>query len=314
MAKQLLVRIAIGLVTLWAASALIFLGVEALPGDAATAALGREATPELVEGLRQEYGLDRPALTRYVQWLGGMLQGNLGVSLPSGDAVSDVIGDKIENTFVLSLMTVLILVPLSCLLGILSAVCRDRLLDHGIATTTLALISVPEFVVGSLLAVVVAGWLDLLPPVSLLDPQKSALKQLDLLVLPMLTLLAASVAQTVRMVRASMIQVLESDYVQMARLKGVPERRVLLHHALPNALGPTIQIIAINVAWLMGGIVVVEAVFQYPGLGSALAQAVSARDIPTVQAVALLITAVYIAVNVLADMAVIVLNPRLRRT
>jgi peptide/nickel transport system permease protein len=313
LARQLAVRLAIGLATLAAASALIFLGVEALPGDAATAALGRQATPELLKGLREDYGLGRPAAERYAGWLGGIVRGDLGRSLPSGDAVSTLIGDKVVNTAALSLVTILFLVPLSAFLGSVSAVRRDRALDHGVAGATLALIAVPEFVIGSLLAVMFAVWLEWLPPVSLIDPERSAFAQLDLLVLPMITLLAASVAQTIRMVRACMIRELASDYVQMARLKGVPERRVLLHHALPNALGPTIQIMAINVAWLMGGIVVVEAVFQYPGLGTTLTGAVASRDLPTVEAVAMLITAVYVGVNVLADLAVIVINPRLRR-
>jgi len=307
------VRLAIGGATLLAASALVFLGVEALPGDAAQAALGREATPALIAGLRKQFGLDRPAVVRYGDWLWGFVRGDLGRSLPSGDKVSSVIGGKIGNTAALSAITILFLVPLSVALGIASAVRRDRLLDHVVGGTTLALISTPEFVVGTLLAVVFAVWLSLLPPVSLLDPARSAFAQPSLLVLPMVTLLAASVAQTTRMIRASMIDVLQSEYVQVARLKGVPERRVLMWHALPNAMGPTIQVIAINIAWLTGGIVVVESVFQFPGLGSALTGAVAARDEPTVEAVAMLITGVYVVVNVLADLATIVLNPRLRR-
>lgn len=313
MLKQVALRLAIGLATLWAASALVFLGVQALPGDAAQAALGREATPQLVQELRKQFGLDRPAIVRYGDFLWGFLRGDLGRSLPSGDPVTNVIGGKVENTAALSVATVLFLVPLSVGLGILSAVRRDRAVDHVVGGTTLALISTPEFVVGTLLAVLFAVWLRALPPVSLLDPGRSAFAQPRLLVLPVATLLAASVAQTIRMVRASMIYVLQSEYVQMARLKGVAERRVLLWHALPNALGPTIQVIAINVAWLMGGIVVVESVFQFPGLGSALTHAVAARDEPTVEAIALLITAVYVCVNLVADLAIILLNPRLRR-
>lgn len=313
MARRLLVRLAVGVLTLWAASAVVFLGVEALPGDAAQAALGRQATPALVEGLRKDFGLDRPATTRYSEWLVGVLHGDLGRSLPSGDPVARIIGDKIRNTAILAALTIVLLVPLSLGIGVLSAVRRDRLLDHASTSSTLALIATPEFVVGTLLVVVFAGWVHWLPAVSLIDPSRSPLAQLDLFVLPVLTLLAASAAQTIRMVRACMIDVLDSEYVQIARLKGVPERRVLLHHALPNALGPTIQILAINVAWLVGGVVVVETVFQFPGLGSALTGAVSARDLPTVQAIALLITSVFIFGNLLADVAVILLNPRLRR-
>jgi peptide/nickel transport system permease protein len=311
--RRILIRVAVATVTLWAASVAVFLGVEALPGDAATAALGRSATPELVAGLRQQYGLDRPATERYVDWLRGVLHGDLGRSLPSGDEVSVVIGDKIRNTAVLALATVLVLVPLSLLFGILSAVGRDGLLDLSTAAVTLALISTPEFVIGSLLAVALAVWVAWLPPVSLIDPGVSLLSQSDALVLPVLTLVAASVAQSIRMVRACMIDVLRSDYIEMVRLRGVSERELLLRHALPNALGPVVQVFAIIVAWLAGGIVVVEAVFQYPGIGSALTGAVQGRDLPTVQAITLLVTAVYVIVNLLADVAIMLLNPRLRR-
>jgi peptide/nickel transport system permease protein len=186
--------------------------------------------------------------------------------------------------------------------------------DHGIASVTLALISTPEFVIGSLLALIFAVRLSWLPPASLVDASQPLTAQLALFVLPVLTLLAASVAQMTRMVRASMIDVLESDYVTMARLKGVPERRVLLYHALPNALAPTITVIAFNVAWLAGGVIVTEAVFQFPGLGTALTSAVAARDQATVEAIAMLITIVFVGVNLLADLCVILLNPRLRRS
>ena len=313
MLRRILVRVAVALVTLWAVSVVVFLGTEALPGDAATATLGQQATPELLAGLREEFGLDRPLLERYGDWLSGFVRGDLGRSVPSRDPVTDVIGGKARNTAVLSAATIAVLVPLAVLLGMLSAVRRDRAFDHGVAGMTLALIATPEFVVGTLLAVALAVWLDLLPPVSLVDPSRSLASQFDILVLPVLTLLAAAVAQTIRMVRAGMIDVLDSEYVQMARLKGVPERRVLLRHALPNAVGPTIQVIAINVAWLAGGVVVVEAVFQFPGLGLTLTDAVATRDLPTVQAIGMLITAVYIGLNILADVGIILLNPRLRR-
>lgn len=313
MARHILIRIGVGLLTLWAVSLLVFLATQLLPGDAARAALGQQATPQLVAGLRREFGLDRPVLVRYGAWLGGFLRGDLGRSLPSGDPVARILGDHIRNTAALAALTVAVLVPLSLVLGIASAIRRDRPLDHGVAAVTLALISTPEFVVGSLLALLFAVRLGWLPPASLVDSSQPVLGQLSLFVLPTLTLLAASVAQTTRMVRASMIDVLRSDYVAMARLKGVPERRVLLAHALPNALGPTIQVIAFNVAWLAGGVIVVEAVFQFPGIGLALTSAVTARDQPTVEAIAMLVTGVYIGVNLLADILVTVMNPRLRR-
>jgi peptide/nickel transport system permease protein len=312
--RQLVIRCAVGIATLIAVSALVFLGVEALPGDAAQAALGQEATPALLKQYRHDFGLDRPVLTRYRDWLWGFVRGDLGRSLPSGAPVSGLISDKARNSVSLALATLICLVPIALALGIASAVRRDSLFDHAVASTTLTLIATPEFVVGTLLAIVIAVWLHWLPPVSLVDAQRPITSQLTLLVLPVVTLLAASVAQTTRMVRATMIDVLQSEYVQMARLKGVPPVRVMLHHALPNAIGPTIQILAFNIGWLMGGVVVVEAVFQYPGLGLAFRNAVSARDLPTVEAVSMLITGSYIVVNMLADIAVILINPRLRRS
>jgi peptide/nickel transport system permease protein len=298
--RRILLRIGVGVATLLAVSAVVFLAVEALPGDAATAVLGQVATPELLEQYREDFGLDRPLLERYGDWLAGLFQGDLGESLPSGDPVSGAIADKLRNTAALSVATLIILVPLSVCLGIVSAVRRDRPLDHGIAATTLALIATPEFVVGTLLAVAFAVWLEVLPPVSLIDAQEPIVSQLRAFVLPVVTLLAAAVAQTIRMVRASMIDVLRSEYVQMATLKGVPEVRVLVRHALPNALG--------------GGVVVVETVFQFPGIGLAFTNAVAARDLPTVQALAIIIAGVYVVVNILADIGVILLNPRLRRS
>lgn len=313
MTRRILVRVGVGLVTLWAVSTIVFLGTEALPGDAATAALGQQATPELLAQYREDFGLDRPVLERYWDWFSGFVRGDLGISLPSGEPVWGLVEDKARNTLALSLATLILLVPISLVLGIYSAVRRDGWFDSGVTGSTLTLIATPEFVVGTILIAIFAVWLGVLPAVSLVDAQQPILGQLDALVLPVLTLLAASMAQTIRMVRACMIDTLRSDYVAMARLKGVPERRVLFHHALPNALAPTIQVVAINIAWLVGGIIVVEAVFQYPGLGLELSSAVSRRDLGIVVSVATLITAVYIVVNLLADVTVMLLNPRLRR-
>lgn len=311
--RRLLLRLGSGLLTLWAVSLFVFLGTQLLPGDAAQAALGQNASPALIAGLRHEFGLNRPVLVRYGEWLAGLIHGDLGRSLPSGESVGLLLADHIRNTAVLAAITIAILIPLSVVLGIAAAVRRGRAFDHAVTGVTLTLISTPEFVVGSLLALILAvrfGWL---PPASLVDSSQPVSGQLALFVLPVLTLLAASAAQMIRMVRASMIDVLESDYVTMARLKGVPERRVLFYHALPNALGPTIQVTAFNIAWLIGGVIVTEAVFQFPGVGLALTSAVAARDQPTVEAIALLVTAVFVGANLAADMCVILLNPRLRR-
>ena len=306
-------RLGAAVLTLLAVSLVVFGGTEALPGDAATAVLGREATPDAVAKLRHDFGLDRPVTTRYLEWLKGFAQGDLGRSVPSGDSVSTLISDPVRNTAILGFATILLLIPLVLLLGIATAVRRDGTLDLLSSGATLGLIAVPEFVTGSLLVVVFSGWLGWLPAVSLIDSSQSLFSQRSALVLPVATLLVASVAQGVRMVRACMIDVLRSDFIESLRLKGVPERDVLLRHALPNALGPTIQVLALTIAWLTGGVVVVEAVFQFNGVGLALTGAVSSRDVPTVQAIAMLIAAVYVALNLISDIATALLNPRLRR-
>lgn len=305
-------RLLVACATVLAVSAAVFFGTEALPGDAAAAYLGQQATPELLEQYRTEFGFDRPATERYVDWLGGVLQGDLGRSFPSGDPVTEVLSQRVRNTAVLTLVTLVLLIPLGLVLGVLAAVWRDGAFDLGVSGVALALIATPEFVVGSLLAIVFAVWLGLLPPVSLVDSTRPLSEQVDVLVLPVLTLLAASLAQTIRMVRACMIEVLRTDYVQAAVLKGASPSRVLFRHALPNALGPVMPVLAINVGWLMGGVVVVETVFQFPGLGLALTDAVATRNLPTVQAIVLLVTVVYVVVNALADVAGLLLNPRLR--
>jgi peptide/nickel transport system permease protein len=310
---MILTRLGVAVLTLLAVSLVVFVGTEALPGDAATAVLGREATPSAVAKLRHDFGLDRPLTTRYADWLQGFAQGDLGRSVPSGESVSSLIADPVRNTAVLGLATLALLVPLVLLLGVLTAVRRDGTLDLITGGVTLGLIAVPEFVTGSLLVVVFVAWLGWLPAVSLIDSSQSLISQRSALVLPVVTLLVASVAQGVRMVRACMIDVLRTDYIEAVRLKGVRERDVLFRHALPNALGPTIQVLALTIAWLTGGVVVVEAVFQFNGVGLALTGAVSSRDVPTVQAIAMLVAAVYVALNLISDVATALLNPRLRR-
>jgi peptide/nickel transport system permease protein len=310
--RSLLVRLAVGSATLVGVATLVFFGTEALPGDAAQAVLGQESTPELLERFRREFGLDRPLIERFGSWITGITRGDLGKSLPSGDPVTDVIGGKIEHTGLLALLTLAILVPTAVLLGVGAAVQRDSKLDHLVTSSTLGMVAAPEFVVGSLLVVCFAVWLGLVPPVSVVDPTRSLLTQLDILILPIATLLTHVLAQTTRMIRACVIAELGKEYVQLAILKGLPSWRVLFLHVLPNAMAPTLQILAMNVAWLLGGVVVVEAVFQFPGLGLTMSKAVATRDIATVQAVALLITATYIVVNILVDVLVVVLNPRLR--
>ncbi|HEY6356902.1 MAG TPA: ABC transporter permease, partial [Vicinamibacterales bacterium] len=232
--REVMRRLGAGVVTLLAASALIYLGVSALPGDAATAALGRDATPELVTGLRKQYGLNRPVLERYGEWLSGFLRGDLGHSLPTGVPVTRVIHDKVWNTFVLAGVTMALLVPLATILGAVSALRPGGVVDQSTAALTLSLIATPQFVIGAVLAVVFAVWLGWLPAVSLIDPSRPIFSRPSILVLPVVTLLASALAQSVRMIRATMIDVLELPYIEAARLNGVAEWRLLLRHALPN--------------------------------------------------------------------------------
>ena len=311
-------RIAAGIVTLFIVSILLFAGTNVLPGDVASAVLGRDSTPAGLAAIRQELNLNRPAPERYWNWLSGFVQGNLGSSVASQAVsgrptpISGLIGDRIRNTAVLALCTVLLLVPLSIVFGVLSAMRAGRASDHAVTTISLGLISLPEFVTGTLLILLLAQWLGLLPGVSLIGIGDTVFTNPSILVLPVLTLLAASLAQTTRMVRAGMLEVLRSDYVEWARLCGYRERDVVFRYALRNALAPTVQVIALNVQWLVGGIIVTEYVFGYPGIGQALVQAVSARDVPYVLSVGMLIAIVYITLNVIADVLVVLLVPKLR--
>jgi peptide/nickel transport system permease protein len=326
MLRSLILRLLGGIATLFAVSVIVFGATEVLPGDVASAVLGKEATPASLKVLRRNLSLDDPAYVRYGHWLWHMLQGDPGISLAAssfiltndedasikGVPVTEVIGSRLKNTAILTLVTTALMIPLSIVFGIWSAARRDRLSDRTIGTVTLVLISLPEFVAATLLVLCFSLLWPVLPAVSLIDPSRSIFGQAEVLVLPVLALLAAILAQTIRMVRASVLQVLQTEYVQTARLKGMPERRVLRRYVLPNALGPTIQVFAVNVAWLVGGIIVVETVFQYPGLGAGLVDAVSKRDIPTVQAISLVIAVAYVVINLLADVLTVLLNPKLR--
>jgi peptide/nickel transport system permease protein len=310
-------RVAAGVVTLLVVSALVFAGTELLPGDAAGAVLGRNAAPEQLAELRAQMGLDRPAVERYLDWLGGLVTGDLGNSAAgyaegSRRPIWDEISGEIGNSLTLALVAALVMVPVALVLGVVSAVRAGRLTDHAISTSSLAIISLPEFIIGSLLILVFFSWLGWLSPVSLIAPGESPLAHPKQLVLPVLTLLGASLAASIRMVRAGMIDALRTDYVQMARLSGLRERTVIRRYALRNALAPSVQIFAQNIQYLVGGIIVVEYLFSYPGLGKELVDAVAIRDVREVQSVAIVIAAVYIALNIVADLLVVLLVPKLR--
>jgi peptide/nickel transport system permease protein len=306
-------RIAIGAVTLTALSAFIFFATQALPGDAAKQVLGPFATPEQVLELRHRLGLDRPVLVQYWDWVSSVARGNLGVSLTNGNLVADQLAPKIWASAWLVVLAASLSVPVAILIAISTAVRRNSVFEMVTSFTMLLAASLPEFVIG-------IGWVTLLattvfqvfPPVSLLDPGRPMTEQLEFLAMPVLTLAIASVPYIQRMMHVSMIEVLDSQYITTARLNGVSERSVIFRHALRNAAGPAVQVIALTLAYLTGGVVVVEAVFNYPGIGTALVEAVRYRDIPVVQFLVLLIGSIYITCNIVSDMLVILLTPRLR--
>jgi peptide/nickel transport system permease protein len=291
----------------------IFASTQALPGDAARSILGRSATPESLAALRHQLGLDKSVFEQYWEWISGVLTGDLGTSLANSVPVSDVIGDRIVYSLFIMLLAAAISVPLGIFIGAASARRRDSAFDQTTSVATLGLAALPEFVVAITLVVLFATtvfhWL---PGVAVTEPGVGPWHYPKELILPVVTLVIAVVPYTARIMRASTVEILESDFVEMARLKGLPERRVLWRHAVPNALAPTFQVTALNLAYLAGGIVVVEAVFNYPGVGLLLVDSVRARDMPTVQAVALLIAALYVFLNLAADVATILVSPRLR--
>jgi len=305
-------------VALFAASLVIFAGTQLLPGDAASVVLGRNGNPATVKALNQQLNLDRPAYQQYLDWITGLLHGDLGnsaVGMAQGATSAPIwplISDAVVNSVILALITALLMIPLSLGLGVVAAVLRGKWPDHVISVASLAAIALPEFVIGSLLIGVFFVGLDWLPPVAIVAPGASPLDDPEKLVLPVATLLLASLAAGIRMVRAGMIEVLQTEYVQTARLNGVSERRVLWRYALRNALPTSVQILAQNLQWLIGGIIITENVFAYPGIGSTLVVAVQNRDLTLVMSVSMLIAVVYVLLNLVADLFVMLLVPKLR--
>jgi len=313
--KLILIRLGLGVLTLFLVSLIVFAATQLLPGDPAQAILGKDAADKArYEALRQQLQLDRPLYEQYTSWLAGVMVGDMGNSIVQQDVpVTDLLADRLINSTVLVLFAALLSIPIAILIGALSAVWRDSRFDSTTNLTNLTLAALPEFVVGILLvlffATAVFNWM---PAVSRVDSEVPLSQQLDLFVLPAITLCIAVVPYISRMLRASTIEVLESEYVMMARLKGLSGSLVLWRHSMPNAIVPTLQVIALNLAWLAGGIVTVEYLFGFPGVGQALVDSVANRDIPMVQALCLLIAAVYVVLNLIADVATILISPRLR--
>ena len=299
-------------VTLLLVSLIIFSMLEVLPGDVASRILGRDATAESLELLRVELGLNEPAPVRYLAWLGGLVTGELGQSLASSRPVSEILAPRIFNTLLLSAYAFLIYLPLTFIPALLQAINRDRATDHAFSVVTLVLLSVPDFLLATILLLGFVVMLPLLPAISLVDHSSSAWEYFRAMTLPALTLAIVMAVYAVRMLRDNLIEVLDSDYIRMAELKGLSRARVLLRHALPNALVPTLNVTALNLAYLIGGVVVVEKVFSYPGFGSLLVDSLQLRDLPVVEATVMIAAFVYVVANLIADVAAILLNPRLR--
>jgi len=310
--KLVIMRVGMAAITLLLVSLIVFSILEILPGDVATRILGRDATPESLEVLRNELGLNRPALSRYLAWLGGLLHGDLGRSLVSNRPVADILGMRIYNTMLLSLYAFLVYLPLTTVPALLQAIWRDRPIDHVFSIVTLILLSMPDFLLATILLFTFVVVIPILPAMSLVDESSSAWDYFRAMTLPAVTLAIVMAVYAVRMLRDNLIEVLDSDYIRMAELKGLSAGRVLVRHALPNALSPTLNVTALNLAYLVGGVVVVERVFSYPGFGNLLVDSLQLRDLPVIESTVMIAALVYVLANLLADLTAILLNPRLR--
>lgn len=304
-------RVALGALTLWIVSLIIFAGIQFLPGDIATEMLGQSATPETVAAFRRSLGLDLPLYLRYLGWLGGILHGHFGTALSSGRDIGELIAPRLFNTLFLALSAALISVPIALLGGIVAALHRNTFIDRAINVVTLASISFPEFFIAYMLILLLAVHAGVLPSLSDVDSTTTFLMRLNAVVLPALTLAVVVLAHMMRMTRTSIVNLLGNQYIETARLKGMSEWRVMVRHALPNALAPIATVIVLNLAYLITGVVVVEVVFVYPGLGQLIVDSVQKRDIPVVQACSLIFAATYVLLNLTADILSIVMNPRL---
>ena len=317
--KTILERLGLGLATLFVVSIIIFSAIEMLPGDFGQAILGQAATQETVAAFRRELGLDQPAYLRYLQWVGGALQGDLGTSFSGRNAsgidrsraVVDLIAPRLWNTLFLAGLTAVIAVPVALALGVSTALFRNSVYDRTVNTATLTTISFPEFFVAYILILLLASLYPVFPSLANVDDSTPLADRAFRTALPALTLTLVIVAHMMRMTRAAIINLLASPYIQMARLSGASQTEVIIKHALPNAWAPIATVIAFNLAYLVVGVVVVEVVFVYPGVGQLMVDAVTSRDIPVVQGCALIFAITYILLNLIADIIGIITNPRL---
>lgn len=312
MGAMIVRRVLIGLVTIWVVSILVFAGTEILPGDVAQIVLGQSATPESLATLRKELGLDDPAYIRYFGWLGDMTTGDLGTSKAGGATISSLIAGRLGNTLFLAGIVALISVPLSVILGLLAAMYPGTWVDRSLTFGTLSLISVPEFFIATFAVLIFAVQLRWLPSIAYLSGNESFWALMRALAMPIITLTIVVSAQMIRMTRAGILNVMSSPYIEMAILKGVPRKRIILRHAFFNAIGPIVNVVALNLAYLVSGVVIVETIFAYPGLAKLMIDGVQTRDLPLVQACAMIFCGTYVVLILLADIASIISNPRLR--
>ncbi|MEM9776375.1 MAG: ABC transporter permease [Chloroflexota bacterium] len=312
MTRLIIQRIGSALLTMILVSVIAFIATEALPGDSCTAFLGRQMTPETYAVCVENQGLDRSVVVRYYEWVSSFVQGDLGSSMMGDRDIGEIVGSRLRNTVLLTVVSAAIGIPLAIFLGVLTGLMRDRFADVAISTTAIAAMTLPEFVTATVLIYVLSIRLDWFPAIAILRTNATFMEVLPNIALPVITLVLVMTAHILRMVRTSVIDVMASDFVQMARLKGVPYWRIVFRHALPNAMLPSIPVIALTIAWLLGGVVIIERVFNYPGLGNEMLEAIADRDLPLVLAIAMLLAAVYVGVNFISDLLTLILNPKLR--
>ncbi|MFT3691084.1 ABC transporter permease [Paenirhodobacter sp.] len=306
-------RIGVAVITLVIVSFIVFAATEMLPGDIAQILLGQAATPEAVAGLREAMHLNDPAILRFLRWMAGLLQGDLGTSYANNMRVADLIGGRLVNTLKLAAVTAMFAVPVALFLGITTAMARGSLYDRAVNTVVVGVISVPEFMIATLAVLIFAVWLHWLPALSFSGDTTTVMGLLKAYAMPVITLSFVISAQMIRMTRAAVIETLKMPYAEMALLKGASRPRIVLRHALPNAIGPIVNAVALSLSYLLGGVIIVETVFNYPGIAKLMVDAVSTRDLPLIQTCAMIFCLGYLVLITIADVIAIISNPRLRK-
>jgi peptide/nickel transport system permease protein len=312
MQRMVIQRIIIGFITLWVVSVLVFVGTSVLPGDVAQIVLGQSATPETLAAYRAANGLDQPLYMQYASWVIDMASGDLGTSKAGGASISSLIGGRFANTMFLAGVVAIISVPLSVMLGLLAAMYPATWIDRVLTFGTLSLISVPDFFIATFMVLIFAVNLGWLPAIANVSPDDTMWETITASAMPLLTLIIVVSAQMIRMTRAGILNVMNSPYIEMSILKGVPRNRIIIRHAFFNAIGPIVNVIALNLAYLVSGVVIVETIFAYPGLAKLMIDGVQTRDLPLVQACAMIFCGTYVILIILSDVAAILSNPRLR--